>query len=229
MLALQASRARPNLRRRKSRRIVDVNRRLRHELHRRVDSRPVFIREITGPEVRHIDPAQRGDHAKRQLLRRHFHGKYGDAFAGTDRGIFADIDRQRRLAHRRSARNDDEIAALQAGGHLVEFVKAARNAGDAAVGLVQLIDAIDGLRQDVLESLETLAAAASLLGDIENQPFGSIEDLCRRAPVAGKRTAADFITRVDQGAQRRTLPDDLRIGAGISRARRFVSQRRQIL
>ncbi len=92
VLAMQASRPRTDLGRRQAGRVVDVNGRIRHQLHGGIDSRPVFIREVTGAKVRLIDAAQRGNHAKRQLLRRHFHRENRGRHLRADRRVLGDID-----------------------------------------------------------------------------------------------------------------------------------------
>ena len=50
---------------------------------------------------------------KRKLLRRHFHAEDRGRNLVADRGVLRNVDRQRRFAHRRPARDDDELAALQ--------------------------------------------------------------------------------------------------------------------
>ena len=101
------------------------------------------------------------------------------------------------------------VAALQARRQLVEFSEAAGDARNVTVGLVQRIDAIDGLGQYVLERLESLATATSLLRDIEDQSLSSVENLGRGAAVTEERAAANLVARVDQGAQHVFLPDHL--------------------
>ena len=47
-----------------------------------------------------------------------------------DRRVLGDVERERRLAHRRAAGDDHEVAGLQAGRHLVEIGVAGADAGE---------------------------------------------------------------------------------------------------
>ncbi len=227
-LAFQSPRPRPNFRWRQAGRVVDIDGRVGHELYSGVDSRPVLIGKLAGPEVRLIDAAERGDHAERELLGGHFHRINCRRHAGADGCVLGNVDGERRLAHRRSTGNDNQVAGLQAGGQFVELVEAARDTRDIAAFLVQQVDAVHRRRKNLLERPEAGPASRAGLGDLEHEAFGFVDQLRRGPAVGGKCAAADLVTCVDQRAQGRALAENLRIGAGIGGARRLVGQRGQV-
>src|SRR5512137_1220963 len=117
----ETARAGTYFRRRERAAVVDVDRRRLHLRDRAVDAGPVFVAEVARAHVALVDATERRNHAERELLTRHFHREDRDRLVVGDRRVLGDVERERRLAHRRPARDDDEIARLQPGGHLVEF------------------------------------------------------------------------------------------------------------
>ncbi len=175
-----------------------------------------------------IDASERGDHAQRQRFRRHFHAEDGARLVRAERGVLGDVDGQRGLAHGRPARNDDQVAGLQTRGHFIEFLESGCDAGHLAVGVIQLVDAIDHVRQNALDRSESDFAARTALGDFEHRALGFIDDFARFAPFRLERRADDEIARGDELAQHRALAHDVRIGANVGGGGRIARQRSQV-
>ena len=60
-----------------------------------------------------------------------------------------------------------------------------------AVGVIQLVDAIDDVRQDGLDGPEADLAARAALGDFEHRAFRIVDDFARLAPFRLERAADD--------------------------------------
>ena len=88
---------------------------------------PVAVRlsELLG-----IDVGHGADEALRKLIAAHFEREdgHGELLAHAD--VFGDVDGERRLAHRGTACDDDQVAALHAGEFLVEVRVSGRDARD---------------------------------------------------------------------------------------------------
>src|SRR4029079_4355777 len=139
VLALQAARARSNLGRRQRAAVVDQDRRARHHRHRRVHARPVVLGELAVAEPSLAHAPDGAQHPEAQLLRGHFHAEDANWNLRTNRGVLGDIDSQTGFAHGRPPRDDDELAALEAGRHLVHLGKAGGHARDLALRVAQSV------------------------------------------------------------------------------------------
>jgi hypothetical protein len=95
-----------------------------------------------------------------------------------DGHVFADVDGERRLTHRRTAGHDHQIARLQARGHAVEVDETGRHAGDFGLvfARVQFVDTLDHLGQQRLHGGQPAAPRAPL-GNREDLRFGLVEHL----------------------------------------------------
>ena len=90
-------------------------------------------------------------HALHQALLRHLQREDRDLRSIVGRGVERDAEGEGRLSHRRTARDDDQIGGLEAGGHLVEAEDAGADAGDRALLLGQLLDLLERDRDDLRE------------------------------------------------------------------------------
>ena len=77
------------------------------------------------------------------------------------------------------AGDDDQVARLQARGHLVEVDVAGRHAGDVrrVVAVVEVVDPLEHARQHRLDLEQALVAARARLGDLEDLRLGLVEQL----------------------------------------------------
>ena len=106
--------------------------------------------------------------------------------------VLRDVQDERGLADRRPRRDDDEIARLKAGRHLVEIGEPRRHAGDELLALVRALDRGEARVRQLPHRRESGAHAIfgnredRLLGLVENQVrlllrlVGGREDLVRR-------------------------------------------------
>ena len=144
-------------------RFVDVDLRVLHQLHRMGHARPVLGDQLAGTHAVLVQQADRTQHTHGQLHRAHFHGEHRHGQALLDGDVLADVHRERGLAHRGTTRDDDQVAALHAGRHLVQIGEARGHAGHVgtAFTVIELVDALDHLRQQRLDFLEAGRAAPS--------------------------------------------------------------------
>ncbi len=149
----------------------------------------------------------------------------GDTTA--DRRVLGDVDGQGGLAHGRTSRNDDELAALQTGGHLVHLGEAGRHAGDIALRVAQHVEPVDRLRQDVLQRREPRPAPAAFR-DLEHPLLGEIDDLFDRETLRRMRARRDVAPDLDEPAQHRALAHDPRIRADVRCTRRVLDEPSEI-
>jgi len=111
--------------------------------------------------------------------------------------VLCHVDRQAGLPHGRSAGDDDEIAGLQARGHLVELFEARGYAGQFAFGVIEHIDAIDGRGQDALQ-LHDARTPLSALGQLEHALLRAFDELRCRAALRVVRAGRDLAADLDQ-------------------------------
>jgi len=112
---------------------------------------------------------------------------------------------------------------LQAAGLLVKVGITGGQAGDRVGGVEQGVDAINGLGQQFVDTHRP-AGLGPRLGDLEDLPFGLIEDLFGGTAFGVERGVGNFGADADQLAQRRTLANDLRIGLDVGDGRRVFRQ-----
>jgi hypothetical protein len=68
-----------------------------------------------------------------------------------DGGVLGDAGRERARPHRRARRQDDQVAGLEAAGHVVEVVEPRRGAGHGALVARQRLEVVELLVQHVLD------------------------------------------------------------------------------
>ena len=112
VLRLQAPRLGPHLEHGDPRRVVDVQPRLRQPVQRVEQLVLVLVRQEPGGHLVRIDLGDRRDQPPHELLHRHLEREDTHAAARLERHVLADVERQRRLAHRGARRQDHQVAGL---------------------------------------------------------------------------------------------------------------------
>ena len=137
--------------------------------------------------------------------------------------VRGDVQREGRLAHRRARGDEDEIGGLQAARQAVEVLEARRQARDAALRLVEHIDALERAHEDALDGLEAIRRLRARHGEdlLLSRIHDALDGLCVLVGGAG-----DFRRGVDEAAQLGLLLDDLRVVRDIGRRRHDVGDRR---
>ena len=69
-------------------------------------------------------------------------------------GVLGNVDGKRRFAHGGARGDDDQLALLQAAGHVVELGEVGGQAGDLAALLVEVVDGAEGVLDDLVERLQ---------------------------------------------------------------------------
>ena len=142
--------------------------------------------------------------------------------------MLGDIDRERRLAHRGPAREDDQISGLEAGGQAVKIGVARRQARDRAGLAGQGIDPVAGLGDQVRDRSVLAQALPLPLGDLKNRLLRFIEHLLAGLALRIEHGLMDPGRGLDQLPEHRALADNLGIGPDIGRGRRVIGQRREV-
>ena len=156
------------------------------------DAVEVALGDVAAPDLVGGDAGLLGDDAGRQLLGRHFEREEADdaAVGGFDHAVRAgsrlkglgdvesDVGGERRLAHARAPRQDDEVGSLQAAHVAVEIGQAGGDAGERPFALVGPGGHVDRDLQRVGEGLET-AVVAARLRDLVEAPLGLLDLFAR--------------------------------------------------
>ena len=102
---------------------------------------PLLLVQISGAEPLAVHARRRAQHTGQQRLLRHFERKDRHRLKQPRRHVPADIQRQRRLAHRRPRRQNDQFARVQAARHLVQLGETGADALDPLAGIEKRIEA----------------------------------------------------------------------------------------
>ena len=145
-----------------------------------------------------------------------------------ERSVLGNVHRQRGLAHRGAARDDHEIATLQAAGQLIEGVVARRYAAQLVGVAVQVIDAVDHRGQDAAHLHQAAASARTGLSDLEYAPLGFVHELARVAPIGIECTGDDAGADIDHAPEERSLTHDFRVSTDVGGAGRITRQRAKV-
>ena len=182
MLALHAPGPGTQLRRRQRRSLIDEDLGFRQLTRGAGDAHPVVIGDLAAAQIAQRHAADRRQHAGDHLLGGHFHAEDGDRgalLAGAQRGVLRHVDRERRLSHRGTTRDDDEIARPQATGHVVEVGEPGRQSAQLVRVGVGLVDLIDDARQHRADGDRALPSAEAAFGDLEHLLLGLVDELAR--------------------------------------------------
>ncbi len=157
-----------------------------------------------------LDRRLRRDEALRELRLGHLQAEQGDRLGalGVQRDVLGDVRDQRRLAHRRARREDDQVARLEAAGDLVEVGEARRRARHRDALARELLPLADLVVEDLADLPEVLLAV--VVRDLEHRLLGVLDELARRRRRGRGPTA--WISYVVGSSRRskRVLADDRR-------------------
>src|SRR5262245_59120124 len=175
VLRLPAPRLRPCLEHGERGGVVDEDGRLGEPACRVGQARPVARVEIAGAHLVGVDPALRAQEALHELLLGHLEAQHEHPLVIAHAGVLGDVHGKGRLPHGGPARDDDEIARLEARGQLIELAEAGGESGDVLLLIVELLDLLEGALEDGAHG-ERRALHAPL-GDLEDEPLRVVQHL----------------------------------------------------
>ena len=133
---------------------------------------PVALHQKARAQAMAVDAGLRREHAKKELLLRHFEAEDADSPSGLRPDVLRHVQRQRGLSNRRPRRHNHEVARLESGSQIVQIRKAGRHAGDQLFALVR---ALDGLEAGVGERAHRHEPGAdAVFGNRENSLLGLV-------------------------------------------------------
>ena len=135
------------------------------------------------------------------------------------------VERER-LAEPRPARDDDELAGVQAVGEGVEVGEAGGDAGHRAGAAADGLHLVHRRLHDVAEDGVVLARAP--LGDVVDRLLGPVDEVVDLAAVAGVPELHDAGAGLDEAPQHGALGDDPGVVAGVGRRGDAGQQRVQV-
>ena len=100
----------------------------------------------------------------------------GRGAARVQRRVLGNVQRERRLAHRRTRRNDDQVALLQTRRHVIELAEAGRETRDGLLTSIALVDLVDRRLQNIAQRREPGPPALPLLRDLEDFALGFVDE-----------------------------------------------------
>ena len=104
---------------------------------------PVALHQKARAQAMAVDARLRCEHAKKELLLRHFEAEDADGASGLRADVLRHVQRQRGFSNRWPRRDNHEVARLEAGSQLIEIRKAGRHAGDELLALVRALDGLE--------------------------------------------------------------------------------------
>ena len=139
-----------------------------------------------------------------------------------NRRVRSNIQRKRRLPHRRTRRHENEIRRLKPRGQPVEINEAGSEAGERPLIRGMLFDLIEGGDQDLFHRHEISVVPPRC--DAQYSLFRPIHDLLNwfRILISG---SGDFRGGVDEVTELRLLPHDLGVKDDVRRRGNGVSER----
>ena len=179
---------------------------------------PVRVFELSGPDLVRIDAAEGRHEPHRELLGRHLHAEHDRRELRPDGRALHEVERERGLSHRRTPRDDDEIAPLESGGEPVEVEEPGRYPGDVTLDLVQLVNSLHHPDEDIADRLRPARAPAAIADGVDEllRLLDELGDWPAFRPVG---PVGDGGARRDHLAQHRALAHDLGVGGHVGRAR----------
>ncbi|MBB3259985.1 hypothetical protein F4827_005057 [Paraburkholderia bannensis] len=93
--------------------------------------------------------------------------------------MLGDIHRKRRLAHRRSTADDDQLAAVHSVEARVQIHEAGRRASDAARArlVIKVVDALDDARKRLDHRMKLVSAARRSFRETKNPGLRLVKNL----------------------------------------------------
>ena len=167
----------------------------------------------------------RSEHAQKERFLRHFEAEDRDWFAIAHGNIFGDVERERRLPHRRARRENYKLGWLQARGFVIESSVTGGEARDAPAFAENAFQALEIVSDKFFDTDK--AGAHAIFSNLEDGGFGAIED------DVGVITAGEGLFLNCGGGEGEIAEDgfffdDARVVLHVRRAREAVGQLRQI-
>ena len=141
------------------------------------------------------------------------------------RDIARDVQRQRRLAHRRPRRQNNQLGGLQARRFIVEPGVAGGEPGDAPPFAEYFLEAFEAVPDHFLDADQP--GADAILGQLKNRVFGAVEDSVRLVPRR-QRLLLNGRRGMNQAAQNGLFLHDARVVLHVGDARQPVGQLRNV-
>ena len=177
-------------------RIVDIERRLHHLVRGRAQFLALLLVQISGAEPLAVHARRRAQHAGQQGFLRHFERKDRHRLQEARGHVPADIQRQRGLSHRRTRRENDQFARVQAAGHFIQLREAGADALDPLARIEKSVEAALIVLDDLERRLQPLFGAR--LAQPQQRLFRAREDLL--GIVLGHQRAVHQLLRRDRDA-----------------------------
>ena len=175
-LRLETARARTDLEQREPGRVVDPDGRLPEQRRGLGEIGVILAVELAGPQTLGIDESLGSEHALDEGFLTHFERKYRRRNVALDRGVLRDVQHERRLSHRRTRRDDDQVGRLEPERDLVEVREARGDAGERPA-FAQQLDALHRRPEQLLDAHEPVGAA--LLAHLEDAMLGQVDEVGR--------------------------------------------------
>jgi hypothetical protein len=165
-------------------------------------------RDQAAPEEPEIDLGVRREHAHDERSGRHLEREDRDPLACIDRCVAAYVEREGRLPHRGTGREDEQVTRLQSPRHLVEFFIPGREARQLSRPIHQHINVVHRIVH--LDRDARQARARLLRREAEDAAFRLVEQLV--GGLAGLVAEThDLRGRRDQAAFDRAIANDFRV------------------
>ena len=148
------------------RRVVDIEGRVSQEARRAREVRHILLGEASA-QACSGDATARAEHTQRKFRLRHFEAEEENRFALFHRHEVGDIRRERRLTHRRTRRDNDELRTVESSEHRVEFDETRRHPVDFPCGAA--IDEVEDVFNQIAHRFDGTGGA--LIVDREDLLF----------------------------------------------------------
>ena len=205
MLGLEAPRLGSHRQGGQRRRIVDPDRRRAEEARGAGELGVVVVAQLATAQPLRIHQPFGAQQPLHQLILGHFQREDGDRHVVLDRRVLDDVQRQRRLPHRRPGRDDHQVRGLEAGGEPVQVHEPRGHARHRPVAALELLDALHRRPDQLLDADELFRPPH--LRDLEHAMLGVVECFRRRL-VAVVDVLDDGRRGFDEAALHRLVAHD---------------------
>jgi len=193
-------------------RIVKVDGHLVQLGGRQGQAAELVVAQAAGAHVAAVDVALGAEHALQQALAAHLKAVDEGWGLAVEGRVAHQVEAEGRLAHAGAGGHDDQLALLQAAGDAVQVGEAGVQAGEPALAAAQVVDALDGGAQLVLEGHHR--AGAALAAHLEDAVLGLVEHQLGLLLLA-VALAQDVAGGADEAAQQRLAAHDGGVVLGV--------------
>ena len=210
----------------RARGVVDIQRRSRQLHQRRLQVVALGLVQEARPELLAVHSRRRAHHAREQRFLGHLHREHRHRLRVLGRRhVLRDVQRQRRLPHRRTRRQDNQLSRMEPPGHLVQLHEPGADPLDPLAGVQEGVDPALVLLNDVLGRRQARLPAQVV--QLKQRVFRTRQDLFRllfpdQAPVD------QLLRREDNAPQQRLVPHDAHVPIHIRGAREAVVERNEV-